>query len=292
MPYLAAAGPLPAVHEGLGALVREIESTPVRTEPSRARGRRGLLRPASAALGLAAVVAPAWAAGAGGGVNWLVPLSLFVGAVVGAAYVRRRPGKRRTEPQTVFATAEDAAFARMRPQAAELLSALRLLIAQAPVALPGGTSGMGRALDAYAAAGTVLDGARDVADLAGVVALVEQGTAPIRAAMGAARPRHRRLLSRRPVPAPPHTPLTCFFNPFHGLATAGDAAWRMLGRRDRLTVAVCAECAADLAARPPRSPSRSGTRAASLRTTRSRRSRACGRRPATAPSPAARWPRW
>ncbi|MFI8909406.1 hypothetical protein ACIGV8_28350 [Streptomyces albidoflavus] len=57
VPYLAAAGPLPAVHEGLDALVREIEATPVRTEPSRARGRRGLLRPASAALGLAAVVA-------------------------------------------------------------------------------------------------------------------------------------------------------------------------------------------------------------------------------------------
>ncbi|MFD8120589.1 hypothetical protein ACFV3T_05655 [Streptomyces albidoflavus] len=249
VPYLTAAGPLPAVHDGLNALVREITETPVRTEPSRARGRRGLLRPASAALGLAAVVAPAWAAGAGGGVNWIVPLPLFIGAVVGAAYVRRRPGKRRAEPQTVFATAEDAAFVRMRAQAAELLPELGLLIAQAPVALPGATPGLERALDAYAAAGTVLDGARDVADLAGVVALVEEGTAPIRAAMNTARPRRRRLLSRRPVPAPPHTPLTCFFKPFHGLATTGDAVWRMLGRRGRLTVAVCAECAADLAAR-------------------------------------------
>ncbi|MFI2670415.1 hypothetical protein ACH5AU_12840 [Streptomyces albidoflavus] len=123
------------------------------------------------------------------------------------------------------------------------------MFAQSPVALPGATPGMERALDAYAAAGTVLDGARDVADLAGVVALVEEGTAPIRAAMNAARPRRRRLLSRRPVPAPPHTPLTRFFNPFRGLATTGDAIWRMLGRRGRLTVAVCAECAADLAAR-------------------------------------------
>ncbi|MFI1313846.1 hypothetical protein ACH4TS_27505 [Streptomyces albidoflavus] len=209
----------------------------------------GLLPPASAALGLAAVVALGGQAGAGGGVNWCVPLPLFMGAVVGAAYVRRRPGKRRAEPQTVFATAEDAAFVRTRAQSAQLLPELGLLIAQAPVALPGATPGLERALDAYAAAGTVLDGARDVADLAGVVALVEEGTAPIRAAMNTARPRRRRLLSRRPVPAPPHTPLTCFFNPFHGLATTGDAVWRMLGRRGRLTVAVCAECAADLAAR-------------------------------------------
>ncbi|WDV32606.1 hypothetical protein OIM90_18825 [Streptomyces sp. AD16] len=137
----------------------------------------------------------------------------------------------------------------MRAQAAELVPTLGALIADAPVALPGGTPGMERALDAYAAAGTVLDGARDLADLAGVVALVEEGTAPIRAAMNAARPRRRRLLSRRPAPARPHTPLTCFFNPFHGLATAGDVTWRMLGRRDRLTVAVCVECAADLAGR-------------------------------------------
>ncbi|MGW9380607.1 hypothetical protein ACWHAO_21725 [Streptomyces albidoflavus] len=249
VPYLTAAGPLPAVHDGLNALVREITETPVRTEPSRARGRRGLLPPASAALGLAAVVALGGQAGAGGGVNWFVPLPLLMGAVVGAAYVRRRPGKRRAEPQTVFATAGDAAFVRTRAQSTQLQPELGLLIAQTPVALPGATPGMERALDAYAAAGTVLDGARDVADLAGVVALVEEGTAPIRAAMNAARPRRRRLLSRRPVPAPPHTPLTRFFNPLHGLATTGDAVWRMLGRRGRLTVAVCAECAADLAAR-------------------------------------------
>ncbi|MFC7468745.1 hypothetical protein ACFQVA_16150 [Actinomadura keratinilytica] len=179
----------------------------------------------------------------------------------------------------------------MRAKAAELLPELGLLIAEAPVALPGGTPGIERALDAYAAAGTVLDGARDLADLAGVVALVEEGTAPIRAAMNAARPAAGGC-SRRPVPAQPHTPLTCFFNPFHGLATAGEVSWRMLGRRDLLTVAVCAECAAALAARRTRSPSPSGTRAASSRTTRSRRSRACGRPPASALSPASRWPRW
>ncbi|WP_239965188.1 hypothetical protein [Streptomyces sp. CBG9] len=221
----------------------------MRTGPSRVRDRRGLLLVASAALGLAAVVALAGQAEAGGSVNWLAPLPLFVGAAIGSVYVRRHPGERRAEPRTVFTTAEEAAFVRMRARAAELLPELGLLIAEAPVALPGGTPGMERALDAYAAAGTVLDGARDLADLAGVVALVEEGTAPIRAAMNAARPRRRRLLSRRPVPAQPHTPLTCFFNPFHGLATAGEASWRMLGRRDLLTVAVCAECAAALAAR-------------------------------------------
>ncbi|MFJ7786840.1 hypothetical protein ACIQY8_29930 [Streptomyces albidoflavus] len=221
VPYLEAAGPLPAVHGGLNALVREIKETPVRTELSRARDRRGLLLAASAALGLAAVVALAGQAGAGGSVNWLVPLTLFLGAFIGAVYVRRHPGERRAEPSTVFTTAEGAAFVRMRAKAAELLPGLALLIVETPVALPGGTPGTERALDAYAAAGTVLDGARD---LAGVVALVEEGTAPIRAAMNAARPRRGRLLSRRPVPAQPHTPLTCFFNPFHGLATAGEVA--------------------------------------------------------------------
>ncbi|MCK2142907.1 hypothetical protein ACFT43_26530 [Streptomyces albidoflavus] len=249
VPYLEAAGPLPPVDGGLNALIREIKETPVRTEPSRVRDRRGPLLVASAALGLAAIVALAGQAGAGGSVNWLVPLPLFVGAAIGAVYGRRHPGERRAEPRTVFTTAEEAAFVRMRAKAAELLPELGLLIAEAPVALPGGTPGIERALDAYAAAGTVLDGARDLADLAGVVALVEEGTAPIRAAMNAARPRRRRLLSRRPVPAQPHTPLTCFFNPFHGLATAGEVSWRMLGRRDLVTVAVCAECAAALAAR-------------------------------------------
>ncbi|PJT50385.1 hypothetical protein CWI85_12470, partial [Streptomyces albidoflavus] len=165
VPYLEAAGPLPAVHGGLDALVREIKETPVRTGPSRVRDRPGLLLVASAALGLAAVVALAGQAGAGGSVNWLVPLPLFVGAAIGAVYVRRHPGERRAEPRTVFTTAEEAAFVRMRDKAAELLPELGLLIAEAPVALPGGTPGMERALDAYAAAGTVLDGARDLADL-------------------------------------------------------------------------------------------------------------------------------
>ncbi|MFC7468744.1 hypothetical protein ACFQVA_16145 [Actinomadura keratinilytica] len=60
----------------------------MRTEPSRVRDRRGPLLVASAALGLAAIVALAGQAGAGGSVNWLVPLPLFVGAAIGAVYGR------------------------------------------------------------------------------------------------------------------------------------------------------------------------------------------------------------
>ncbi|NEB45943.1 hypothetical protein G3I45_16425, partial [Streptomyces sp. SID339] len=77
-------------------------------------------------------------------------------------------------------------------------------------------------LDAYAAAGTVLDSARGLPDLAGVLALVTEG---------------RDALAGTPDPLP-----LCFFNPLHGRA-ARPVTWRPLGRRDQLRVCACTACA-------------------------------------------------
>ncbi len=84
------------------------------------------------------------------------------------------------------------------------------------------TPGLSRALDAYAAAGTVLDGARGLPDLAGALALATEG---------------RDALSGTPSPLP-----RCFFNPLHGRA-AHHTNWRRLGRREGTRVAVCPTCA-------------------------------------------------
>ncbi|UNO40364.1 hypothetical protein [Streptomyces sp. MST-110588] len=99
----------------------------------------------------------------------------------------------------------------------------------------GGTAAPAEhALDACAAASTVLKQARGIPDLAGAFALVAEGHA---------------ALSRTPgVPAP--LPL-CFFHPLHGPAVRR-IPWRPDNRREQLTVAACTSCIRALRAR--RSP--------------------------------------
>lgn len=118
-----------------------------------------------------------------------------------------------------------------------------------------------RALDAYAAASTVLDAARGIPDLAGVLALVAEG----RDALASARPRPsasaasgrpvRSGRTGRKVPKPAaeqqHPLPVCFFHPLHGRAVRR-IRWRPLGRRESLHVAACEECAA--AVRAHRAP--------------------------------------
>ncbi|RAY12184.1 hypothetical protein DPM19_26030 [Actinomadura craniellae] len=94
-----------------------------------------------------------------------------------------------------------------------------------------------RALDAYQAAGKVLDSAAGPADLAGVLVLVDQGRDALASARSLAG-------GGREVPSSP----LCFFNPLHGDATT-TANWRPLGRRERLRVRTCAACARDVHAR-------------------------------------------
>jgi hypothetical protein len=83
---------------------------------------------------------------------------------------------------------------------------------------------LGQALDAYQAAGKVLDQASGVCDLAGVLVLTQFGRNAAEATQAA-----------RPVPKA--RPL-CFFNPLHG-AAGHEIRWRALGERETLDVHVC-----------------------------------------------------
>ncbi|WP_328873129.1 hypothetical protein OHT76_25180 [Streptomyces sp. NBC_00287] len=135
--------------------------------------------------------------------------------------------RRRTPASALFTAAraadEDALRRRAEAEVVALGESARTTDSTAP--------GLRRALDAYAAAGTVLDAARGLPDLAGVLALVTEG---------------RDALANTPDPLP-----LCFFNPLHGRGTRL-VTWRPLGRRDRVRVAACTPCVA--AARTRRSP--------------------------------------
>ncbi|MEU0384479.1 hypothetical protein [Streptomyces chartreusis] len=159
----------------------------------------------------------------GGSRWWLWPLvavpALALTALATRALVRSR--SRRTAPAVphlVFATARAADEAQLRRRAETEVLALGEATQAADVSA---TPALQHALDAYAAAGTVLDEARGVPDLAGVLALAQEG--------------------RDALAGSPGLPL-CFFNPLHGRA-AHRTGWRPLGRRERLDVAVCQDCA-------------------------------------------------
>ncbi|GAA2424228.1 hypothetical protein [Streptomyces coeruleofuscus] len=154
---------------------------------------------------------------------WLWPLvavpALILAALATRALVRSRSRRApHAVPQLVFATARAADEAELRRRGEAEVLALGEATQAAGVAT---TPGLQRALDAYAAAGRVLDEARGVPDLAGVLALAQEG--------------------RDALAGSPGLPL-CFFDPLHGRA-ALRTGWRPLGRRDRLDVAVCQDCA-------------------------------------------------
>ncbi|MFJ9620121.1 hypothetical protein [Streptomyces noursei] len=120
-------------------------------------------------------------------------------------------------PRSVFAAAHRADEDGLRERAGEEV----VRLGEETRAATGDPAAIERALDAYAAAGTVLDRARGVPDLAGVFALVAEGRAAL-------------------SPAPATLPL-CFFHPLHGPATRR-IPWRPLGRREQLRVAACDAC--------------------------------------------------
>ncbi|MEO3768567.1 hypothetical protein [Streptomyces sp. B8F3] len=162
-----------------------------------------------------------------------------VAVIAGLAwYVRRgrtgsRAGSRAATapfatPQAVFAAARAADEAELRRRAEEEVVALGEAVREVETDTPDRAARVHAALDAYAAAGTVLDGARSRADLAGVLALVAEG----RDAMEAARTTR----PRRTTPLP-----LCFFNPLHGRATHR-TRWRPLGSRRQLSIAACDTC--------------------------------------------------
>ncbi|MFJ5925848.1 hypothetical protein ACIQF6_24890 [Kitasatospora sp. NPDC092948] len=175
---------------------------------------------------------PAPGTSSGGGSTVPVVTAAVVVAVLvsagGGYLVRRRRSHRRDAafalPAVVFAADLAADEAGLRRQAAAEVLAL----GEAMDGADGtATPGLSRALDAYDAAGRVLDGAHDLADLAGVLALAAEGRAAL-----------------APEPGLP----LCFFDPRHGAAT-GRTAWRPLGRREQVDIAACADCTQALRAR-------------------------------------------
>ncbi|GGV65315.1 hypothetical protein GCM10010277_72480 [Streptomyces longisporoflavus] len=174
---------------------------------------------------------------------WLLPVAVAL-ALAGlslSVFLVRRRGRDRSGrypsatgapfafPRAVFAAARTADEAALRRQTEAEVLALGEAAAEAT---PASTPRLQRALDAYAAAGAVLDSARGLPDLAGVLALVAEG--------------RDALAPARAGDAPP-LPL-CFFNPLHGRADMR-IRWRPLGRRDQLHVAACEECGSAVRAR-------------------------------------------
>ncbi|MFF5263905.1 hypothetical protein ACFY4C_33685 [Actinomadura viridis] len=173
-------------------------------------------------------IGPLTAAGAG------------VAAVAGLVVWRWRRGARvqREEhplllPRAVLAAAERANADELREQAAHEVVTFGELLDRTDLdtARPGVHDALTRALDAYQAAGKVLDAARGVPDLAGVLVLVDRGRDALASARSLAE-------GGREVPPSP----LCFFNPLHGDAVT-TIGWRPLGQRDRLRVQTCRACA-------------------------------------------------
>jgi hypothetical protein len=96
---------------------------------------------------------------------------------------------------------------------------------------PEAAAALTRALDAYQAAGKVLDAARGIPDLAGVLVLVDRGRDALASAQSVAG-------GGKEIPPSP----LCFFNPLHGDAET-TINWRPIGQRDRLRVQACRACA-------------------------------------------------
>lgn len=144
----------------------------------------------------------------GGGFPVALPAGMGAVAVAGGALLwLRRRRSRPPAPEAVFVTAHQADLDELRERAEqEVISLGERLESGEPREAE---------LDAYSAAGRVLDRAESVADLAGVLALVAIG---------------------RDAPPP------CYFNPPHGAGRVR-VNWRPPGTRDRLAVRVCAECA-------------------------------------------------
>jgi hypothetical protein len=178
-----------------------------------------------------------------GGLVIAVIVIALLGAGAGGWLLVRRRGRRPSPfitPHSVFAAARTATESQLRSLAQQQVIELGELAEQPGPLAAAGADGpqseqarelLARTLDAYQAAGKVLDSASGMCDLAGVLVLTHLG----RGAAAAAEA----LQARRPAPA--SSPL-CFFNPLHGQSVR-EIHWRALGERKTLDVHVCQECA-------------------------------------------------
>lgn len=179
----------------------------------------------------------------GGGGSSALPVTavaLGAAAIAGLAVWRwRRSGRVLRErrplllPGEVLTAADTADLAELRARAEREVVAFGELLQGVE---PGSDASrvhtlMSLALDAYQAAGKVLDAADGVPDLAGVLVLVDRGRDALDSARALADGRREKPLS----------PL-CFFNPLHGDAVSA-VSWRELGSRDSLRVQACHACA-------------------------------------------------
>ncbi len=151
----------------------------------------------------------------GGHESLAIGVPVAVAAVAaGLVWLRRRrthaAARALLLPRTVFSTAREAGDDELRARAERELIALGASLEDAT-----GEPSLGRALDAYSAAGRTLDRACSTADLAGVLALIRtaEGGAPL-----------------------------CYFDPRHGDGAIA-VRWRAPGTRPTLEVRVCAACA-------------------------------------------------
>lgn len=187
---------------------------------------------------------PAHGGGAGGVLIAVIAVAA-AGVAAGALLVigrrRRRPSSFVT-PRSVFVAARTATEAELRSQAQQQVIELGELVEQpGPLATAEPATGprseqerelVASALDAYQAAGKVLDSAAGICDLAGVLVLTHLGRNAAAAALA--------LKARHPAPAGREL---CFFNPLHGQSVR-QVRWRALGGRESLDVSACQECAA------------------------------------------------
>lgn len=168
-------------------------------------------------------------------------------------------------PASVFTSAKDADERDLRAQAHDDVVALGERLSAYESEETVDPAALQLALDAYAAAGTVLDEARGIPDLAGVLALVEEGRQALGRADGTAAtgPGPARKNANKKSPGKTGTGKggpgkagagkggrkakdgdripVCFFQPLHGRAD-GWIRWRPLGRRESLHVAACDAC--------------------------------------------------
>ena len=180
-------------------------------------------------------------------------------AVTGALVLARRRRRRRRIRSAAAAvtppsrTVADAARAEtegdLRVRGQRELIELGLLLEQSGSVGADGTpepysdqvtADLTRALDAYAAAAQMLDGASGIPDLAGVLVLAQLG----RCAAASAQASQAGLSAPAPV-------MLCFFNPLHGEAPRR-TRWRARDGQRVLDVHACADCADAVAQR--RSP--------------------------------------
>ena len=160
----------------------------------------------------------------------------FAGSVmIFTRWTRRKTAKTDRSvgaPGTAMGTEESAQEGEVREQARRQILELGEVLGHCSSQPAGDAAApLQRALDAYEAAGKVLDRAHDITDLAGALVLVHQGRDAFGAATAAAKGKE-----------PPATVALCFFNPLHGLS-ARRIAWRPLGQWRAIQVRSCNECA-------------------------------------------------